>query len=270
MELSISEKKRIRERYGPWALVTGSSNGIGQELAGRIASTGINVVVHGRNRKRLEELSARIRSAYSVEVRMISSDVSTRDGVEAVLHEADDLDIGLVVMSAGYGTSGLFHLSSVEDEVNMLRVNAESLLRMTHHFSRKFVERKKGGLVLMSSLVAFQGVPYAAHYAATKAYVQSLAEAISEELKPFGVDVLAAAPGPVASGFGERADLTMNMSLTPQQVGVPILKALGNRSTVLPGLLSKFLVGSLGMLPRRFKVKAMKKVMGGMTAHQRA
>jgi short-subunit dehydrogenase len=270
MGLSNSDKKRLKEKYGPWALVTGASNGIGQELAEQIASAGLNVIVHGRNLKKLEGIAMRLQSHYLVDTRIISSDVATSEGVEAIFHEVDHLDVGLVVVSAGYGTSGLFHDGHIEDEVNMLRVNCESLLRVTHHFSKIFVGRRKGGIVLMSSLVAFQGVPYAAHYAATKAYVQSFAEAIAEELRPFGVDILAAAPGPVASGFGERADMKMSMSLTPEQVGVPILEALGKRSTVLPGLLTKFLVRSLGMLPRKSKVKAMKRVMGGMTAHQRA
>ncbi len=88
-------------------------------------------------------------------------------------------------------------------------------------------------------------MPYSANYAATKAYVHSLAEALAAELKLYGVDVLAAAPGPVSSGFEERANMKMSMSLKPTQVGAPILKALGRKATVLPGVLTKFLVHSL-------------------------
>lgn len=270
MELSENEKKRLKSNYGSWVLVTGSSNGIGRELAELTASAGLNVMIHGRNVKRLEMFSTELQRKYHVDTKVIASDVSTREGVDSILREAENLDIGLVIASAGFGTSGLFNEGSIDEEVNMLRVNCESLLRITHHFSKKFIDRKRGGIILMSSLVAFQGVPYAAHYAATKSYVQSLAEAIAIELKPYGVDVLAAAPGPVASGFGDRADMKMNMSLTPQQVGVPILKALGNKSTVLPGILTKVLVGSLSTVPRSSAVKIMKKVMGGMTEHQRA
>lgn len=113
-------------------------------------------------------------------------------------------------------------------------------------------------------MVAFQGVPNAAHYAATKAYVQSLAEALSEELQPFKVAVLAAAPGPVSSGFASRAHMNMGKALTPEEVGVPILKALGKQVTVLPGWLTKLLVYSLMTLPRWGKIKVMKKVMSGM------
>ncbi len=121
----------------------------------------------------------------------------------------------------------------------------------------------------MSSMVAFQGVPYSANYVATKAYVQSLAEALAIELKPLGVDVLAAAPGPVESGFEQRANMKMSVSLKPSQIGVPILKALGRKTTVLPGLLTKILVYSLRTVPRWGKIKIMEKVMGGMTEHQR-
>jgi short-subunit dehydrogenase len=137
------------------------------------------------------------------------------------------------------------------------------LLALTHHFGREFAEQKRGGIILMSSMLAFQGTPYAANYAATKAYVQTPAEGIAIELKPQGVDVLAAAPGPVESGFSERANVKM------AQVGVPILKALGRSTTVLPGLLTKILVYSLRTVPRWAKVRIMEKVMGGMTAHQR-
>ena len=118
-------------------------------------------------------------------------------------------------------------------------------------------------------MVAFQGVPYSANYAASKAHIQSFAEALYHELKPFGVDVLAAAPGPVRSGFEARANMQMDMFLTPDKVAIPILRALGKSSTVLPGTLTKFLVYSLRMLPRPIKVRVMKIVMGGMTAHQR-
>jgi short-subunit dehydrogenase len=102
----------------------------------------------------------------------------------------------------------------------MIRVNCQALLALAYQFGKQFSANKRGGIILLSSLVAFQGVPYSANYAATKAYVQSLAEGLARELKPTGVDVLAAAPGPVRSGFAKRANMQMGMSLTPW-VGKP-------------------------------------------------
>ena len=144
-------------------------------------------------------------------------------------------------------------------------VNCEALLVLTHHFAQVFANRGRGGIILLSSMVGFQGAPFAANYAATKAYVQSLAEALFIELKGSGVDVLAAAPGPVSTGFEQRANMKMDMTMTPAQVGVPILRALGRKGTVLPGFLTKFLTYSLRTAPRWGRVRIMKLVMGGMT-----
>ncbi|MCU0358670.1 MAG: SDR family NAD(P)-dependent oxidoreductase [Cyclobacteriaceae bacterium] len=270
MKLSEKEKVRLRTAYGPWALVTGASSGIGLELSRLLASAGFDVVVHGRRALLLQRLAEEFTKQYGVQTVVVSSDLSTEEGVHEVSTVTADKDIGLFVGSAGFGTSGLFHQSKLEDEIVMLRVNVDALLRLTHHFSQRFVARGKGGIILLSSMVSFQGVPYAAHYASTKAYVQSLGEALAHELMPYGVDVLTAAPGPVRSGFESRAGLHMNLTMKPEQIAVPILKALGKESTLLPGLLTKVLVGALRTVPRWGKVMIMQKVMGGMTAHQRS
>jgi uncharacterized protein len=270
MKLSENEKRRLKDNYGPWAIVSGASSGIGFEIAERLAESGLNLVIHSRSENALHQIAQRLSSVYKVEIRTVASDVSESTGVQKIIEAAQTLPIGMLVASAGYGTSGEFIHTSMHAEINMLRVNCEALLSLTHHFAQKFAEKKRGGIILMSSMVAFQGVAYAANYAATKAYVQSLAEALAEELRPHNVDVLAAAPGPVASGFGQRANMKMNMSLSPQQVGIPILKALGRKTTVLPGFLTKFLVFSLRTVPRWGKIKIMKIVMGGMTRHQRS
>lgn len=250
--------------------MTGASSGIGKEIATRLAEAGLNLIIHGRNQEQLNALSADCASKYGVNVKTVVADVSDLSAVDQIIEATKNADIGLLVASAGFGTSGTFLNSSLHEEINMLRVNCEAVLALTHHFSQQFAAKKRGGTILMSSLVAFQGVPYSANYAATKAYIQSLAEGLSIELKPLGVDVLAAAPGPVESGFGKRANMRMDMYLTPEKIGVPILKALGRKQTVLPGFLTKFLTYSLRTVPRWGKVRIMKIVMGGMTKHQRA
>ena len=146
----------------------------------------------------------------------------------------------------------------------MVDVNCRSLVELTHVFARRMAERRRGGIVLMSSLVAFQGVPRASTYSATKAFVQVLAEGIRHELKPFGVDVIASAPGPIETGFGGRAEMTMGMSQEPEVVAAETLAALGRKGTVRPGWLGKLLEGSLAPLPRRARTLIMKQVMAGM------
>lgn len=270
MGFSISEKTRLKKQYGPWALVTGASSGIGKALAERLAEAGLHVILSARREEVLTQLATSLESKYGVDTMVVAVDLSEPEAANKVIAATASLDIGLVVAAAGFGTSGSFTEADLKEELDMLQVNCAALLQLTHWSAAQFTERKKGGIILLSSMVGFQGVPYAAHYAATKAYVQSLGEALAQELKPMGVDVLAAAPGPVESGFGRRADMQMNMSLKPDEVAVPILKALGRKSTVLPGLLTKFLVGSLRTVPRWGKIRIMKLVMGGMTKHQRA
>lgn len=269
MAFSAKEKNRLKNNYGPWAIVTGASSGIGQELAVRLAEAGLNLIINARRLAQLDELAKKLQSTYAVDVKVVASDVGEPEGIEKIIKATQGLEVGLLVVSAGFGTSGLFINSSLPAEISMLRVNCEALLSLTHYYGQQFVQQKRGGLILLSSIVGFQGVPYSANYAATKAYVQSLAEAIAIELKPYGVDVLAAAPGPVDSGFGKRANMNMSMSLQPTQVGVPILNALGRKTTVLPGLLTKILVYSLSLVPRWGKIKIMENVMAGMTEHQR-
>lgn len=268
MKLLGRDKKRLRTKYGQWVLITGASSGIGKELAIRCAECGLNVLINARNEKELTGLSDWIKLKYKVEVMIFAADLSDTQNIYSLLDYSEKLNIGLYIACAGYGTSGLFTDTLIGYEVDMIRVNIEALLIMTHHFAKRFADRKRGGIILMSSMVAFQGVPYSANYGATKAYVQSLSEALREELKPLGVDVLAAAPGPVNSGFGKRANMNMNMSLEPSDIGIPILKALGKKTTVLPGRLTKLLVYALRTVPRWAKVKIMKKVMMGFTRHQ--
>jgi short-subunit dehydrogenase len=108
-------------------------------------------------------------------------------------------------------------------------------------------------------------MPFAAHYAATKAYVQTLAEALYVELAPQGVDVIAATPGPTNSGFSDRAGMKIGKALSAGEVAQGTLNALGRKPTMLPGFLSKLLVYSLVPLPRWVRVRIMGSVMKSMT-----
>jgi hypothetical protein len=251
--------------FGFWAVLTGATSGIGLETARLLSEAGFNLLLCARNSDDLNATAA----ALPGQCLVVSADLSTEAGIHRLVDAAGNLDAGLFYHAAGYGTSGLFVDSDVAQEANMWRLNTGSVLHLTHYFSRVFKEKRRGGVVLLGSIVGFQGVPYAAHYAATKAYVQSLGEALALELKPFGVDVLTAAPGPVASRFGDRAGLQMSGAMQPSDIAAPILRALGRRDTVLPGTLSKVLVWALRTVPRWGKVRIMKMVMGGMTKHQR-
>jgi uncharacterized protein len=262
-------QKRLYPRYGSWAVITGASSGIGREIGYRLAEAGLNLVLVGRQRTLLEQMSTELDNRHSIQVRVVELDLALESSVKTLETTTHDLDVGLLIVAAGFGTSGSFLNTQLEPEIEMLNVNCRALLELNWYFGRRFAERGRGGIVLMSSIVGFQGTPFAAHYAATKAYVQALGEALSVELAPLGVDVLTAAPGPTHSNFAIRAGMKLGVALKPQDIAQPILTALGHQSTVLPGFLSKLLAYSLMPLPRWVRVRIMGGVMAGMTQHQR-
>ncbi len=257
--------RNLKERYGPWGLVTGASDGIGREMAIRMAEAGLNLILVARRAETLQLLADDLMARYGIEAKALPVDLADTQQVSGLLSSTEAYDIGLFVAAAGFGTSGPFIDQDVVTELEMLDVNCRAVIQICHRLGARFVERKRGGIILFSSIVAFQGVPRAAHYAATKAHIQTFAEGLRRELAPFGVDVLAAAPGPVASGFSGRAGMTMWRALTPQDVGVETLAALGKVGTVRPGYLSKLLEAALSPLPRWGRTRIMALVMAGMT-----
>lgn len=259
----------FQNRYGPYAVVTGASDGIGRAIALRLSEAGLGLVLVARRKSILEDLALDVEKRSGIPARVIAVDLSIAEDVANVDAATRDLDVGLLVAAAGFGTSGPFLNGILSDELAMIDVNCRALAALTHLIGQRLVARRRGGIILMSSLVAFQGVPGAANYAATKAYVQSLAEGLHVELRPLGVDVLASAPGPVVSGFGARAGMAIARGQTPDEVAVGTLKMLGRRTTVRPGFLARALEASLMPLPRLARSFILARVMAGMTNHSK-
>lgn len=260
------ETTAFKRRYGPWALVTGASDGIGREIARELAQRGLNVILVARREAALRELSRELQT-FNVETKIVALDFGAPRAPSALLESCQDYEIGLFVAAAGFGTSGAFTEIEPDVELNMIDVNCRAVVESTHYFARRFKSQGRGGIVLMSSLVAFQGVPRATTYAASKAFVQSLAEGLQQELAEFNIDVLASAPGPVASGFMSRARMASGLSVSSRTVAKRTVAGLGRKSLVRPGILSKVLEWSLMPLPRWGRVRMMGLVMAGMTRH---
>ena len=255
-------------RYGPWAVVTGASDGIGLAFARHLAAQGLSLVLVARREVVLKDIAAALQRAHGVQCLVIADDLADLAAVDRLVARTATLDVGLLVAAAGFGTSGPLLGSDLAAETRMADLNCTSVVAQAWHFGRRFAERGRGGVVFMSSLLAFQGTPRAAHYAATKAYVQTLAEGLRVEWAPLGVDVVASAPGPVRSGFAARARMQMAQTTPPETVARVTMRALGRQATVRPGWLSKLLGWSLATLPRWGQVRVIAGVMKGMTAHQ--
>lgn len=257
--------QNFSKKYGPWAVVTGATDGIGGAIAVRLAELGFNLVLVARRESLLNTLATHLNAEHEINTLVIAVDLGLSEGVNRLISETAEVPVGLLVAAAGFGTSGPFVNGALSNELSMVDVNCRAVAALAHAFGNRFAAQHKGGMILFGSLVGFQGVPWSANYAATKAYVQSLAEGLHHELAPLGVDVLSCAPGPVATGFAKRAQMQMGKSLKPEALVDETLRALGLKTTVRSGWLSKLLGWSLAMLPRQIRVLLMARIMKGMS-----
>jgi hypothetical protein len=261
----MAQDPQFLAQYGSWALVTGATEGIGRAFAESLAGRGLNLILVARRAEILEELATSLPRSYGIRVQAVPADLGDPVAVARVVEACAEVPLGLAVLAAGFGTSGAFTDIAPEDDLNMVDVNCRAMVQLAHPVARQLQAQRRGGLILLGSIVGFQGVARATTYSATKAFVQSLGEGLWHELKPHGVDVLVSAPGPVKTGFLVRANMTADDGVTAQDVAEESLAALGKKMTVLPGRLSKVLGMSLAFLPRRMRSQVMKDAMAKMT-----
>ncbi|MGY6548655.1 MAG: SDR family NAD(P)-dependent oxidoreductase [Roseinatronobacter sp.] len=254
----------LKRRFGPTALITGASDGIGRAFAVELAEQGFDLILVARRGDVFQELALDLGTRFGVDLRVIAMDLSDPAAVPDLMSLTENTEIGLVVAAAGFGSVGPFLHQDMACEINMVDLNCRSVVELSHGFGLRMAQQGRGGIVLFGSLVGFQGAPLAATYAATKGFVQSFAEGLAPEFAAQGVSILSVAPAQVGTGFAARAGMQMGKAATPDTVAKGALAALGKHGTVRPGLLAKFLGGSLAMLPRWGRVKIMGVVMKGM------
>ncbi len=191
------------------ALVTGASGGIGRDLAYLHAKQGGDLVIVARSREGLEALQVELAEKYGTQVHVISSDLTAVDAIREIAEELRDLNIEVDVLinNAGFGGHGKFHKRSWDDDCAMIDLNVKALAELTHTFLQGMVNRNRGKILNVASTAGFLPGPMQATYYATKAFVVSFSQAIAEELADTDVTVTALCPGPVATGFAERAQL---------------------------------------------------------------
>lgn len=248
----------FKEKYGPWAIVTGANAGIGKSIATNLASRGINIIAVARRQQLLDELQVELSEDYGVEVRTLRVDLTDPESISKLELLTSDLEIGLVVPNAGVEMSGPFIESSLQANEHMLRLNVQAPMQLARVFGARMAQRGKGGILFISSLFGYQGIPHVANYAATKAYILSLGEALYAEMKPHGVDVTVLSPGLTDTAMPANMPINFSrmpiFSQHPDDVARTGLNALGRKATVVSGLLNKFYAWENRLLPRTFPV----------------
>lgn len=242
----MSKHAAFQQTYGPWALVTGGSAGIGAAFAWILAERGINLVLVARNRERLEQKAAAIQAQHpTVEIITHALDLSLPDSVATLIHATAHLEIGLVVANAAMETSGGFLDSSFADEQRLIQLNITTPAHLAHHYAQSMRDRRQGGILFVASIAAYGPLPYLANYAASKAYLLSLGEALYYEFKPYGVDVLVLSPGLTDTGMASQTEIDWSQLYAPYMdadtTALAGIKALGKKSSLIPGT-TNFLV----------------------------
>jgi hypothetical protein len=267
IDTAPTKAEKAQQTSRPRALVTGASSGIGAEFGRQLAQRGYDLVVVARRRDRLEQLASEI--GGNVEV--IEADLSSQAGVEAISGRLGQGDIAMLVNNAGFATNGEFTALPVERELEEIDLNVRALTQLCHAALGSMKEKRSGTIINVASTGAYQPVPYMATYAATKAYVLFLSEALHEEAKAYGVTVTCLCPGLTRTEFHDVANVNTNTALlrrgwsTPEKVVKAALRAAKAGSAIaVPGGMNK-MTANMGRVLPRFMVR---KVAGSMFKNQ--
>jgi hypothetical protein len=262
-ETKPAAKPKDAEATHKVALVTGASSGLGVEFARQLAQQGYDVVIVARRKDRLEQLAAEIGDRTKIEV--LEADLTEDAGIAAVVARLAKGDIDMLVNNAGFGTNGVFADLPLERELEEIDLNVRALTQLCHAALGPMRAKRSGTIINVGSTGSYQPVPYMATYAATKAYVLYLSEALHEEAKADGVTVTCLCPGYTRTEFhdvaGVRLGGMMARFATAESVVKAALKAAKSGSAIaVPGMVNK-VSANLGRVSPRFMVR---KVVGSM------
>jgi short-subunit dehydrogenase len=267
-------RSNFARQYGPWALVSGASEGIGGAWADYAASRGLSVAIVARDPEKLEKKRQELVTTFGVEVLTISQDLGAADAVENIVAAVADREIGLLVSNAALATVGGFWADDLEFERRRININCCSPFGLTYHYGALMKARRRGGIVLMSSGTGLIGSPYYTHYGATRAYNIILAEGLWYELKPDNVHVLACMAGltssPGVTDALEVARARGSLINTPEENVAEAVLCLGKRPSMQVGapnrrmmfVVTRLLPRSLGI--REIGKHALTNFLGGV------
>jgi len=255
-----------------YTLITGASGGIGYALARQLAAKKHDLILVARNAEKLAQLSHQLQADYGVQVVFIAADLAQPEAAQHLYHETQQhhWQVDLLVNNAGIGSGGEFMSLALPSELALLQLNTASLVALTHLFLHPMRERRSGTIINIASMTAFMPVPYMATYAASKVFVRSFTEALAQECKPYGIDILLFAPGLTRTNFNEAAGLTPDKaaglnsdykpgtSQTPEEVAEELVHALQAKKPFhISGRRNRLGARLLALLPNSFIARYM-------------
>lgn len=227
-------------------LITGASAGIGEAFARRLAAEKHNLVLVARSEKKLHEICDELMLKHQITAHYVALDLIEPEADKKLYEETEKhgFEIDWLINNAGFGSMGDFARLDLQKELEMITLNVSALVALTHRYLAKMRTRKSGVIINVASTASFQPVPFMSTYAATKSFVRSFSEAIAEENRPFGIEILALCPGPTATNFFDAANVGTNvkevffkkgMQTSEEVVEVGLAAARGGKQTVISG-----------------------------------
>lgn len=230
-----------------YALITGASKGLGKSMAEELAKRKYNLMLVARSEKELEVLSRSLSHTYNVAVTYLAIDLSLPEAAQKVYDwcTRPGLNISILINNAGYGLWGKFHEQSLESQFNMLQLNMQSLVALTYKIIPLLQQQPEAYILNVSSTAAYQAVPTLSLYAASKAFVLSFTRGLRHEWKNKGITVCCLCPGPINTGFIDRAGLTSikataeRFGMHPDEVAASAIKGMfRKKAEMIPGIVN--------------------------------
>jgi len=257
------------EKHGPWALIAGASEGLGEIFAERFAAKGINLLLVARSADKLDALAERLRANFDVEVKPVAVDLTAPDMIDTVEAATAGLEIGTLIYVAGAGGTPYALIDQPLDEAMLtINLNVVGQTVLARHLGKGMAQRGRGAIVLVGSLGCVAGSKRLAVYTASKAYTQILAEGLWAELTPLGVDVAGVligrtgTPALARSEFGKESDMPV---ADPADVVDFTLENLQEGPIIVPPELQQSF-DALRSMPRRKAVEIMTKSLDSQTS----
>lgn len=260
--------KGFAEKYGPWAMIAGGSEGVGVAFAEQLATAGVNLLLIARNAGKLDEVAAAVKAKYNVQVRTATIDLTADDMVEQVAAVSRDLEIGFLLYNAGAASGPKLVIDqSQQDIMHLIRLNTIGQTMLARHFGKRMAARGHGGIVLVGSGGANAGCYQLAVYSAVKAYTMTFAEGLWAEMQPSGVDVAALMIGRTRTPALERSLYGQDSVVSaaePDDIARFALANLTNGPVLVPPELEASFI-ALRAMPRRQAVETMTRALSSQT-----
>lgn len=244
-------------KYGPWALITGASSGIGEQFARLLAKQGFNLLLVARRADKLQVLQAELLQQHGARVDLIVEDLADAAAPDRIVAAIGDRDVGLLVSNAGFGVKGALNQHDRATLDAMLNVNARAPMMLSHLLLPKLRARPHGGIIMTGSQEGEAAFPWSAAYAGTKNFLHGFGLSLYGELQGTGVDLLVLAPGsteteaPILQGISRDALFGV---MSAQEVARQGLEQLGRRPLHIPAWYNRLMMHLIRALPRRWAI----------------